>query len=159
MSGYPSPNVGAGVEFAIALSGAGIIGESGEYTLKAAYQSTVVVTAVVTDLNDIAISKQPALTALSFNGPSTQVGEASSPVTLVSPNSAGAEFACAPNPGAGSGKQDVLGIGQTSNIASVGAVAGDGTATVTITGVGRALLEWRTPRGTTARLNITAVQA
>jgi hypothetical protein len=156
MSGHPSPNVGAGVEFAIALSGAGITGESGEYTLKAAFQSTVVVTANVVDLNGIAIASQPALTAVSFNGPATQAGEASSPVTLVSPNSAGAEFARAPNP---IGGKDVTGIGQTSNIASVSAVAGDGTATVTITGVGRALLEWRTPRGTTARLNITAVQA
>jgi hypothetical protein len=51
MSGYPSPNVGAGVEFAIVLSGTGVVAGAGEgeYALKAAFQSTVVVTATVVD--------------------------------------------------------------------------------------------------------------
>jgi hypothetical protein len=157
MSGYPSPNVGAGVEFAIVLSGTGVVAGAGEgeYALKAAFQSTVVVTATVVDEFGTPLGSHPVLTAVSFNGPAAQTGEASvNTQATLPPNSGGQQYANAPN-AFNPARKDIIGIGQTSNVASVNASA---PFTVTITGVGQALIEWRSPRGTTARLNVQGIQ-
>jgi hypothetical protein len=157
MSGYPSPNVGAGIEFQIRLSGTGVAAGvgTGEFNLKAAYQTSTVVTATVVDVYGTPLSSQPRLSATSFNGPATQSGEASENTqATLPPNSAGQQYANAPNAYNPAG-EDIIGIGQTSNVASVTASA---PFTVTITGVGQSLIEWRTPRGTTARLNVQGIQ-
>jgi hypothetical protein len=156
MSGYPSPNVGAGVEFAIVLSGAGISGESGEFSLKASYQSAIVVTASVVDLNDIAVSKQPALTATSTNGGAPS-GESSENTAMPQPNGGGSTYPPSETQRAPRTIVYVPGVYPNSNVASVGAVSA-GVATVTINNVGQALVEWRTPRGTTARLSVQRIQ-
>ena len=153
MSSFPSPTDGT-KEFAIVLSGTGITGGNGEYFLTLAYQGMVVVTATVVDVFGAPISDQPVLTATSYNGPPSQSGEASNPVTLVSPNSAGQEYRMAPTAN-GVGGMDVLGIGQTGNVANVTASA---PFTVTITGIGEALIQFRTPMGRTARLNVQGIQ-
>jgi hypothetical protein len=160
MSGYPAPNVGAQIEFEIVLSGTGVVAGagSGEYSLTpeplgATYQDSYVITATVVDQFGTPLNSPPELTAVSYNGPATESGEASENTqATLPPNSAGQQYANAPNP---SLLQDVVGIGQTSDVASVTATE---PFTVTITGVGQALIEFRTPRGTTARLNVQGIQ-
>jgi hypothetical protein len=162
MSGYPSPNVGAQIEFAIELSGTGIVAGagSGEYSLTpeplgATYQDSYVITATVVDQFGTPLNSPPVLTAVSYNGPATESGEASENTqATLPPNSAGQQYANAPN-AYNPLIKDVIGIGQTSDVASVTATA---PFTVTITGVGQALIEFRTPRGTTARLNVQGIQ-
>lgn len=159
MSGFPSPNVGAGVEFAIALSGAGITGSAGEYFLTLQYQATVTVTANVVDEFGTTLGIQPTLAATSFNGPATQSGEASENTAMPQPNGGGSTYANSPNgpyaPAPHSQSIYAPGVYPNSSVASISASA---PFVVTATGVGQALVEWRSPRGTTARLNVTGVQ-
>jgi len=156
MSGYPSPNVGAGVEFKLVLSGIGVVAGAGigEYSLKAAYQSSTVVTATVVDVFGTSLSRQPVLTASSTNGGAPS--DASENTAMPQPNGGGSTYFGStvqwPVP-----SSYAPGVYPNSNVASVGAVSG-GVATVTINNVGQAIIEFRTQRGTTARLNVQAVQ-
>jgi hypothetical protein len=156
MSGYPAPNVGAGVEFKLVLSGTGVVAGAGigEYSLKAAYQSSTVISATVVDVHGTPLGSQPTLTASSTNGDAPS--DASENTAMPQPNGGGSTYFGSPVQWPVPSLY-ALGVYPNSNVASVGAVSG-GVATVTINNVGQSIIEFRSPRGTTARLTIQGIQ-
>jgi hypothetical protein len=156
---YPAPNTGAvQVAVGIKLSGRGVqqgVGE-GEFNLTlsgmAAGSTSVVITAQAIDARGNVLNTQPVITGQSTSGAPAS-GEGSVQTTYPN-NCIGYQPG---NTGTNNGQTLFGQPYQNSAIASVSAVNASGQCTVTLQNLGQCIVEFRTPQGFSARLNVSGV--
>jgi hypothetical protein len=155
ITAFPAPNTGAAqVAVGIVLTGAGITAGVGvgeyELTMVNGVNDSVVVTAQAIDIGGNVLSAQPVITATSTNG-AAPAGEGSVQTGWPPANCIGQQI----GPGyVQPGFQTDPGTPmENSAVASVSAVVA-ALATVTLQNVGQCIVEFRTPQGFSARLNV-----
>ena len=162
---YPAQTSGVAVATGVKLSGTGIAAGTGvgEYELTMEYNTasaSVVVTAQAIDINGNVLSTQPTITAQSTQGQSSPQGEQNANSGTYPPaNCIGQQYWNSINATDSNGGAPIIAgtsYSVANAIASVSAVVA-GVCTVTLQNIGECIVEFSTPQGFSARLNVSGV--